>query len=119
MHWLDFLAHDLRYALRTLRRDARLTIFAVLIVGLGLGASAPVFSVVRALLLRPLPFTDSATLIWIANGDNFDLSSRTTQGGHVWNLQATARTLAGLAGYDEFDQVGDHTLLGAFEPERL
>ncbi len=55
---LDGLRQDLRYAARTLRRDAAFTWFATLIVGLGIGASATVFSVANAVLIRPLPFRD-------------------------------------------------------------
>jgi hypothetical protein len=49
---------DLRYTFRALRRDAGFTSFAVLIVGLGIGASAAVFSVVNAILVRPPPFRE-------------------------------------------------------------
>ena len=65
---------------RTLRRDAGFTTFAILIVGLGIGASSTVFSVVNALLLRPLPFPDPERLVWMANdGKERDLSDQTTQ----------------------------------------
>src|SRR5207247_5348126 len=64
---LDTLLQDLRYTFRTLRRDAGFTTFAILIVGLGIGASSTVFSVVNALLLRPLPFRDPGQLVWITN----------------------------------------------------
>ena len=47
--FVETLLQDLRYAVRTLRRDAGFTTFAVLIVGLGIGASATVFSVVNAI----------------------------------------------------------------------
>ena len=65
---LDTVIQDLQYAGRTLKRDAGLTVFAVLMVGLGVGASCTVFSVLNALLIRPLPFTDPDRLVWIANG---------------------------------------------------
>jgi len=54
--FLDTLMQDLRYTFRTLRRDAGFTTFAILIVGLGIGAASTVFSVVNALLLRPSRF---------------------------------------------------------------
>ena len=65
----DELLQDLRYTIRTLRRDAGFATFAILIAGLGIGASATVFSVVNALILRPLPFADPGPLVWIANRD--------------------------------------------------
>ena len=46
------LARDLRYAVRTSRRDAALTTFATLIIGVGVGVSTTVFAVVNALWLR-------------------------------------------------------------------
>ena len=45
--FLECLAQDLRYALRTMRREPGFTVFAILIVGLGIGASATVFSVLN------------------------------------------------------------------------
>ena len=118
--WWETLIQDLRYSARTLRRDARLTTFALLIVGLGVGASVTVFSVVNALLVRPLPFRDPERLVWISNGDAPDLSARTTQVRHVWALQRESRTLADVAGYSEFFGAGDHSLTsGTGEPERL
>jgi hypothetical protein len=62
---LDILLQDLRYTLRTLRRDRGFTLIAILILALGIGANIAVFSVVNTLMLRPLPFRDPARLLWI------------------------------------------------------
>ena len=80
----DSFLQDLRYAFRTLRRDAGFTAFAILIVGLGIGASATVFSVVNTLLLRPLPFASRTRLVWMANHDSSGLSGQTTQVAICW-----------------------------------
>ena len=116
---LDNLVQDLRYTARTLRRDAGFTTFAILIAGLGIGASATVFSVVHTLLLRPLPFAEPHQLVWIANRDASGLSGQTTQVGYMLDLRERAQSLSALTGYFAFYGVGDNLLSGAGEPERL
>ena len=94
------LLQDLRYTFRTLRRDAGFAVFAILIAGLGIGASATVFSVVNTLLLRPLPFEKPSELVWIANSDAAGLSGQTTQVGYMLDLRD-----------DDPDPVGDCRVL--------
>src|SRR6266550_4084865 len=65
--WMSDLTQDLRHAFRGMRRDAGFTAFTILIAGLGIGASSTVFSVVNAMLLRPLPFSDPGRLVFVAN----------------------------------------------------
>lgn len=65
--WLDLLGHDVRYGLRQLRRNPGFTLTAVITLGLGIGATSTIFSAVNSLLLRPLPFQDSNTLMWVSN----------------------------------------------------
>lgn len=114
------LVQDLRYTFRTLRRDAGFAVFAILIAGLGIGASATVFSVVNTLILRPLPFERPADLVWIANRDVAGLSGQTTQVGHMLDLRAKSQSLSAIAGYFAFYGVGDNLLSGSGgEPERL
>jgi len=110
---------DLRYTFRTLRRDAGFTTFAILIVGLGIGASSTVFSVASALLIRPLPFRDPGSLVWITNRDAAGLSGRTTQVGNFLDLREASHSFSDLAAYFAFYGVGDSKLTGAGEPERL
>jgi predicted permease len=119
--FLDSLAQDLRYAFRTMRRDVGFTVFAILIVGLGIGASSTIFSVVNTLLIRPLPFHDPASLVWIAgNPAALGLSSQTTQVGHFLDLREQNKSFSDMAAYFAFYGTGDANLTGqGGEPERL
>jgi predicted permease len=116
---MSTLSQDLRYTARTLRRDRGFAVFAILIAGLGIGASSIVFSVVNTLLLRPLPFAHSEQLVWITNHQSAGLSGQTTQVGHMLDLRERTQTLSTVAGYFAFYGVGDTMLSGRGEPERL
>ena len=113
------LLQDLRYTLRSLRRNSGFAVFAILIAGLGVGASSTVFSVVNTLLLRPLPFEKPSELVWIANRDLPDLSGQTTQVGYLLDLRERTQTMSAVAAYFAFYGVGDNLLSGRGEPERL
>src|SRR3984893_10087993 len=116
---MQTLVRDLKYAARILLKSPGFTTFAMLIVGLGIGASSTVFSVVNALLLRPLPFSDPNRLVWIANQDTSGLSGQTTQVGHFLDLRERNRSFSDIAAYFAFYGVGDNKLIGVGEPERL
>jgi putative ABC transport system permease protein len=63
------LAHDLRYAVRRLRRSPGFAVTAILTLGLGLGAATLLFAAVHTVLLRPLPFTDQYELVLLWERD--------------------------------------------------
>lgn len=122
MRWRDALdrsSGDVRYALRTLRLDAGFTAFALVILALGIAASATVFSLVNGVLLRPMPFKDPSRLVWISNiGDNGSDEWR-VQVGHFVNLAARAKSLSGIGGYFAYYNVGDAALNTHDGTERL
>jgi predicted permease len=116
---LDAYARDVRYAFRMLRRNSSLTIFAVLIVGLGVGGTTTVFSIVNALWLRPLPFEDPGRLAWIANGDSENLSDQTVQVANLLDFRAQSQAFSAVAAFSPFYGVGDIRFTDRHDPERL
>ena len=69
--WLEFLVQDTRFAWRSARAFPLFTIIVVLTIALGIGANTAIFSVVDAVLLRPLPFADGNRIVslWATNPD--------------------------------------------------
>jgi predicted permease len=111
--WIESFMRDLRFGFRGMRRNAGSSVFAILIVGLGIGGASTVFSVVDALLLRPLPFREPGQLVWISNGE-----TNSTQTEHYLDLRDHNRSFADLAGWVEAS-TGNLELTGTGEPERI
>jgi putative ABC transport system permease protein len=99
---MDTLLQDIRYALRTLRHSPGYTAIAVITLGLGIGATTTIFSVVNGLVIRPLPF---------AHPDQIDIVYRTDtkrgfdRGGVSYadliDLRAQSGAFSGFAAYNE------------------
>jgi predicted permease len=114
---LDVLIQDLRYTLRTLRRDPGFALIAVLMLGLGIGANVAVFSVVNGILLRPLPLHNSGRLVWMeqANGRT-GLSDLTYSVDAYEEFRDRNRSFQSVTGYFAFSQPDNYNLTGYGEP---
>lgn len=118
---VETMLQDLRYAVRSLRRDSGFALFAILIIGLGIGASTTVFSVVNTVLVKPLPFQEPHRLVWIANKTKNEdsMSGRTVQVSPMVALRERNRSFEDIAAFFAFYSPGEIRLSGGGEPERL
>src|SRR4026208_181925 len=89
---------DLRYAFRVLSRTPSFAVAVVSVLALGIGATTAIFSIVNAVLLRPLPFEEPERLVRIftrtPDGRLFELSP-----GKFYDWQRDAKSFEGMAMY--------------------
>jgi predicted permease len=113
--WLVKLSQDLRYGCRALKNNPGFSAVAILTAALGIGANTSIFSVVNAVLLRPLPYKDAGRLVSPVNigKDNFMGLGVADFQYATWRDQA--KVFDGIAAY-----VGRRfTITGNGEPEQL
>jgi putative ABC transport system permease protein len=108
------LLSDLRLAVRGFARAPRFTALAILTLGLGIGATTAMFSVLNPVLLQPLPYPDADRVVAVwereASGSPSTIGYATYR-----DLRTDSRSLAAAAALG----LGEVTLLGDDEPERL
>ena len=113
---LGDLAQDLRYGMRVLVANPAFTIVAVVALALGIGANSVIFSVVNAVLLRPLPFKDPQQLVMVwENAAHFGFPKNTPSPANFldWAQQNTVFSAMAATAQRSYN------LTGAGEPERL
>ncbi len=107
---------DLRFGVRTMLRSPGFTVIAVFTLALGIGANAAIFSVVRSVLLRPLPFPEPEQLVelWESRLDRGFTTASFTR-ANFWDIHDQNRTLQDM-GALEWTSVN---LTGLESPQRL
>jgi len=113
--FVDAVVHDLRYALRSLRKSRGFTAAAVITLALGIGSTTTIFSAFNGILLRPLPFHESHALVFVAEKWLPRFSEFEATPDHFIAWQQQTRTLSGLAAFVS----SSYTLTGGDEPERI
>lgn len=100
--WIETTWRDIRYAVRSLGRNLGFSATAIVSLALGLGASLAVFTVADNLLVRPLPYRNSAQLVmlWEANPHR-DMHHSIVSPGNYFDWKSQNQVFSGLAGYRE------------------
>jgi hypothetical protein len=115
---LENFWRDVLYALRTMRKSQAFAATAVFTLALGIGGNTAIFTVIRAVLLKPLEYSDPDRLVYLSMGD----PRRNVQEGQLTlprfeEMRTAARSFAALGAYGA--NVENVTLSGNGEPEAL
>ncbi|HKW65156.1 MAG TPA: ABC transporter permease [Candidatus Acidoferrum sp.] len=114
-HW-QILSSDIGYALRMMRKNLGFTLIAILTLALGIGANTAIFSVVHAVLLRPLPYPDGQQLIFVRQQEpKLGVDDMGFSVQEINDYRAQNRTLSGLVEYHGMA----FTLFGHGDPDRV
>jgi hypothetical protein len=116
LRWLAVFFADLRFGIRMLKRNRGVAIVGVLTLALGVGANTAIFSLLYAVLLRPLPYRDPGRLVW-ASQYAPRLDATLVRAGTFLTWRDQNRSFEDMAAYD--DHLCDGNLTMSAEPVRL
>jgi predicted permease len=108
------LFEDVRYALRTLRKRPGFAVVCILTLGLGIGASTAIFSVVNGVLLRPLPYPHSSRLVRIEESHPGGSAANFTYASYL-DLERESQSLESISAFRPWS----FNLTGDGEPEQV
>jgi predicted permease len=113
-HFLSGVGQDVRYGIRTLRKNAGFSAIAILALAIGIGANTAIFSVVNGVLLQPLAYPDSARLVSLYEATaDFSHSSVAYPNYLDWRRESHSFSEMGAYRSDSFN------LTGLGRPERV
>ncbi len=98
--FLDSLRRDVVLSLRQIRTAPRFTAVAALALGLGIGSSTAMFSIVNAVLLRPLPYPDDDRLVWAGEVMKGSSTDEVTLTPDFLEWRRQSRVFTGMAAYN-------------------
>jgi putative ABC transport system permease protein len=100
---MQTLIQDLRYGLRVLLKQPGFTLVAVVTLALGIGANTAIFSVVNAVLLRPMPYAESERLIKLyGNMLSVNMANMSASVPELTDYRQQTSSFDGIAAYDDF-----------------
>jgi predicted permease len=114
---MDFLIRDLRYSIRNLARTPGFSVIVIVVMALGIGATAALFTVVNSVLLKPLPLPDTDRLVQANEADSSFNTSGWVAGGtyEYWRDQNRTLQQIGIATEDDYNL----SAAGGQLPERV
>ena len=116
---LELVLRDLKLALRQLRRNAGFTAIAILSLGLGVGANTAIFSLVKAMLIAPLPYPEGDRLVMVwEDVPRWDIARSTPAPANLLDWRAQNQALEGMAAFMG-GIFGDVALTGAGDAEQI
>jgi len=112
-HWLESLLRDIRYGARTLWRTPGFSLVAIAVMALCIGAATSLFTVVRSVLLKPLPFRDPDRLVMVYERhrmNQFPIQYTAASPGDYYDWRAQTHGFEDMAAWEGWSQIWSRSL---------